>query len=160
MLVNSSSVGEVEFSQPKKARLSEVLKKKSGQVSSVSPVLQHKIPVRSSNDDECDDDSDDSDEKNECREKTNLFGVHFVMWFEVGIEGKDPMDQNEEDWGGKIEFGHQGKSFPTDLEDHFRFLRTGAHSYTLVLVGSWGSNPMSERKCSNLQTMIPEILWL
>ena len=35
---------------------------------------------------------------------TNLFGINYVMWFEVGIEGKDPMDQEEEDWGGTIEF--------------------------------------------------------
>ena len=49
----------------------------SDQVSNVSPVLQHKIPVRSSNDDESDDDSDDTDEKDECREQTILFGVHF-----------------------------------------------------------------------------------
>ena len=41
------------------------------------------------------------------------------MWFEVGIEGKDPMDQEEEDWGGRVEFGYQEKSFPTDLEDYF-----------------------------------------
>ena len=49
--------------------------------------------------------------------KSHLFGVKFVMWFEVGIEGKDPMDQEEDDWGGKIEFGydHDGKSFPTDM---------------------------------------------
>ena len=41
------------------------------------------------------------------------------MRFEVGIEGKDPMDQNEEDWGGKIEFGFHQKTFPIDLEDYF-----------------------------------------
>ena len=44
--------------------------------------------------------------------KSNLFGVKFVMWFEIGIEGKDPMDQDEEDWGGKIEFGFKNKNFP------------------------------------------------
>ena len=91
----------------------------SDQVSNVSPVLQHKIPVKSSNDDESDDNSDDTDEKDECREKTNLFGVNFLMSFEVGIEGKDPMDQDEEDWGGKIEFGFHQKTFPTDMEDYF-----------------------------------------
>ena len=43
----------------------------------------------------------------------------FFKWFELGIEGKDPMDQDEEDWGGKIEFGFYEKTFPTDLEDYF-----------------------------------------
>ena len=41
------------------------------------------------------------------------------MWFEIGIEGKDPMDPDEEDWGGKIEFGFHQKTFPTDMEDYF-----------------------------------------
>ena len=41
------------------------------------------------------------------------------MWFEVGIEGKDPMDQDEEDWGGKIEFGFSDKHFPQEIEDYF-----------------------------------------
>ena len=35
--------------------------------------------------------------------KTYLHGVNYLLWFEVGIEDKDPMD--EEDWGGKVEFG-------------------------------------------------------
>ena len=51
--------------------------------------------------------------------KTNLFGVNFLVWFDIGIEGKDPMNQEEEDWGGKLEFGYQGKRFPTDIEDYF-----------------------------------------
>ena len=72
----------------------------------VSPVLHHKKP-RSKNDD----DNDTEDESDDCREKTNLFGVNFLVWFEVGIEGKDPMDQEEDDWGGKIEFGYVGKTF-------------------------------------------------
>ena len=75
--------------------------------------------MRSIVDDESDDANDDTDEKEECREKTNLFGVNYLMWFEVGIEGKDPMDQDEEEWGGKIEFGFHQKPFPTDLEDYF-----------------------------------------
>ena len=41
------------------------------------------------------------------------------MWFEVGIEGKDPMDQEEEDWGGKLEFGFTDKNFPQEMEDYF-----------------------------------------
>ena len=42
-----------------------------------------------------------------------------MMWFEVGIEGKDPMDQEEEDWGGTIEFGFQDKKFCKEVEDYF-----------------------------------------
>ena len=45
----------------------------SDQVSNVSPVLQHKIPERSSNDDE----SDDTDEKDECLEQINLLLLIF-----------------------------------------------------------------------------------
>ena len=51
--------------------------------------------------------------------KTNMHGVNYVMWFEVGIEGKDSMDPKEEDWGGKLEFGYEKKGFPVDIEDYF-----------------------------------------
>ena len=34
-----------------------------------------------------------------------FWGVKFIMRFEVGIEGKDPMDKDEDDWGGRLEFG-------------------------------------------------------
>ena len=33
------------------------------------------------------------------------------VWFEVGIEGKDPVDQEEEDWVETIEFGFRDKKF-------------------------------------------------
>ena len=59
------------------------------------------------------------EDDDEYGEKTNMFGLNFVMWFDVGIEGKDPMDQNEEDWGGKIEFGFSDKNFPKEMEDYF-----------------------------------------
>ena len=42
-----------------------------------------------------------------------------MMWFEIVIEGKDPMDQEEDDWGDKLEFGIQEKIFLTDKEDYF-----------------------------------------
>ena len=63
----------------------------------------------------------DSDSENsvESHEKSNMFGMNFVMWFEVGIEGKDPMDHDEEDWGGKIEFGFSDKHFPQSIDDYF-----------------------------------------
>ena len=41
------------------------------------------------------------------------------MWFEVGIEGRNPMDQEEEDWGGTMEFGFVDKKFPHEVEEYF-----------------------------------------
>ena len=58
-------------------------------------------------------------EKDNVGVKNNLFGENFMMWFEIGIEGKDPMDQEEDDWGGKIEFGFKDKNFCKDIEDYF-----------------------------------------
>jgi hypothetical protein len=42
-----------------------------------------------------------------------------LVWFEVGIglEGKDPMDQEEEDWGGTIEFCFSDKKFSQEIEN-------------------------------------------
>ena len=117
-VTGNTSGGGTQLSQPKKAKLSGDLDQ-SDQALSVSPILHHKLPVRTRNDDDVDDDIDVSEETNDVSVKTNLFGVNFLVWFEVGIEGKDPMDDEEEDWGGKIEFGYEGKSFPTDIEDYF-----------------------------------------
>ena len=41
------------------------------------------------------------------------------MWFDISIEGKDSMDPEEEDWGGRVNFGFEKKEFPLDLEDYF-----------------------------------------
>ena len=51
--------------------------------------------------------------------KTNMFGVQFVMWFDVSIEGKDSMNPDEDDWGGRIEFGYSKKGFSVELQDYF-----------------------------------------
>ena len=48
-----------------------------------------------------------------------MFGLNFMMWFEIGIEGKSPMNQEEEDWGGRIEFGFSDSNFSKDFEDYF-----------------------------------------
>jgi hypothetical protein len=44
-------------------------------------------------------------------EHSNLFRVKFIMWVKIGIEGKDPMDKDEDDWGGRLEFGFSEKNF-------------------------------------------------
>ena len=83
---------------------------------SSSPDLPHKIPARMIRKSEQESDDEVLDDSHE---KSNLFGVHFVMWFEVGIEGKDPMDREEEDWGGTIQFGFKDKKFSQEMEDYF-----------------------------------------
>jgi hypothetical protein len=55
-----------------------------------------------------------------------------MMWFEVGIEGKDPMDHKEEEWGGTIQFGFKDKKFSQEVEDYFLHLRTIAHCHIHV----------------------------
>ena len=92
------SCGPPQSSKPKKAKLSDDFAVDDN-VLAKSPVLQHKIPSRP----RTDQDSKESENSEDRGEKTNLFGVKYVMWFEVGIEGKDPMDQEEEDWGGRVE---------------------------------------------------------
>ena len=86
-------------------------------VLSVSPVLHHKLPSRPiAGEDNQTQESEDSEDR---QVKTNLYGVKYVLWFDIGIEGKDPMDQEEEDWGGTIEFGFQDKKFCKEVEDYF-----------------------------------------
>ena len=53
------------------------------------------------------------------REKTNLYGMNYLLWFELGIEGKDSMDPSEDDWGGRIEFAFSEKKFDRDFEEYF-----------------------------------------
>ena len=64
--------------------------------------------------------SGENQDVTDVRVKTNMFEVKYLMWFEIGIEGKDPMDQEEDDWGGKIEFGFVDKKFDKDIEDYFQ----------------------------------------
>ena len=62
---------------------------------------------------------ENSDDDDDGHERFNLYGVNFLMWFEAGIERKDPMDQVEEDWGGTIKFGFKDKKFSHEIEDYF-----------------------------------------
>jgi hypothetical protein len=117
--VNDSMQGNIscglpQSSKPKKAKLSDDFAVDDN-VLGKSPVLQHKIPARP----RTDQDSQESEFSEDRGEKTNMFGVKYVMWFEAGIEGKDPMDQEEEDWGGRVEFGFCDKNFSKELEDYF-----------------------------------------
>ena len=78
MQVNISSV-VCEVSQPKKkAKLSAESKLAEDSVAS-SPDLHHKLParMRSGQDENSDGDDDDG------QERSNLYGVNFLMWFSV-----------------------------------------------------------------------------
>ena len=110
------SSGITQSSKPKKAKLSDDLAVDDN-VLGMSHVLLHKLPSRTRTaQDSKDSEEEDSDERGV---QTNLFGVKYVMWFEVGVEGKDPMDQEEEDWGGRVEFGFCDRNFAKELEDYF-----------------------------------------
>ena len=66
-----------------------------------------------------DESDDDHDETEDNRLHTNLFGQNFIMWFEIGIEGKSPMDKGEDDLGGTVEFGFSDNKFAKYVEDDF-----------------------------------------
>ena len=106
---NTSSGETTQSSKPKKAKLSAEVTIADNSLSS-SPDLHHKLPLRS---------SQESEDNEEGRVNTNMFGINFVMWFEIGIEGKCPMDEEEDDWGGKLEFGFSENNFPKEIEDYF-----------------------------------------
>ena len=96
MDANTSS-GESLTPQLKKAKLAVELVPEHNILSS-SPDLPHKQPM-SRKQLHDDDDTEDIDDDN--LEHSNLYGVKYMMWFELGIEGKDPIDEDEDDWGGK-----------------------------------------------------------
>ena len=102
----------------KKAKLSENEASGSSEPKqlSSSPELHHKLPARLRLE------SDITDEGS-CEDNdgvhTNMFGINFVMWFNLSIEGKSVKDPEEEDWGGRIVFGFSDKSFPKEIEDYF-----------------------------------------
>ena len=80
---------------------------------SSSPDLHQKVPMRQPKDI---DDSEDDEVTEDNRLHTHLFGKNFIMWFEIGIEGKSPMDKDEEDWGGTIEFGFSDNKFAKGVQ--------------------------------------------
>ena len=133
LLVNSSSEG-FQISQAKKAKVSAAVTQVDT-VISCSPVLYHKLPMRSNHQES--EFSEDIENSEEDGVKSNLFGVKYMMWFEIGIEGKDSMDQDEEDWGGKIEFGFRNEKFPKDLEDYF-ILFEDECTQSHACAGIWG----------------------
>ena len=64
-----------------------------------SPELPHKLPARS---------MQEGNMSDEVRDgvHTHMFGVNFVMWFDLSIEGKSAIiDPVEQDCGGRLEFG-------------------------------------------------------
>ena len=103
----------------KKLKLSENVASESSvplENKTSSPELHHNVPARSRQEGNISD-----EESDEVRDgvHTNMFGVNFVMWFDISIEGKSAMDREEEDWGGKLEFGFSDKSFPKDIRTIF-----------------------------------------
>ena len=119
----NTSSGESNFSQPKKAKLSDDLIFDDNFLSS-SPDLHHKLPSKSGQHQHEDSENTVSEVSEDTEDQdtemhTNMFGKNFVMWFEIGIEGKSPMDEEENDWGGRIEFGFKDNNFPKDVEDYF-----------------------------------------
>ena len=110
-----TSVGKVVSCPQKKAKLSPDLQI-SGDPDqlSTSPDLHHKVPAGSRQQHEV-----SSEGGGDGGMHTNMFGVNFVMWFDVSIEGKSSMDPEENDWGGRVQFGFNDKTFPKDFEDYF-----------------------------------------
>ena len=122
----SSSVGDSATCPQKKARLSPDLAISSAPDQLSSSPLLHKLAVGSRQHQE------DGISAERGGMHTNMFGINYVMWFDLSIEGKDPMDHLEEDWGGKLEFGFSDKNFPKDFEDYFLLMEdecsTQSHS--------------------------------
>ena len=79
--------------------------------------MPHKLPSRQESVSVAEDSGEVNSEENSVH--TNLYGVNFIIWFDIGIEGKDSMDQEEEEWGGRVEFGFKDSSFPKEIEEYF-----------------------------------------
>eukprot|EP00092_Neocalanus_flemingeri_P048884 GFUD01055985.1.p1 GENE.GFUD01055985.1~~GFUD01055985.1.p1 ORF type:complete len:219 (+),score=63.25 GFUD01055985.1:129-785(+) len=52
----------------------------------------------------------------EGNEKTNLHGFNWLVWFDVQVNGYKGED---EDCGGRVNFGFVDNKFPTTIEDYF-----------------------------------------
>ena len=112
----NTSSGESQIPLRKKAKLVAEFDSMDTILSS-SPDLPHKQPR--SGGQQQDDFEDAGDSCNDNLEHSMLFGVQYIMWFEIGIEQKDPMDKDEDDWGGRLEFGFIENNFSNDVEDYF-----------------------------------------
>ena len=51
--------------------------------------------------------------------RTNLHGIKWLLWFDISIEGKDLMNPELEDRGGRIKFGFKEKNFSKEIDDFF-----------------------------------------
>ena len=71
--------------------------------------LPHKVPGSGSR-------KGEDSSVNMVGDHSELFGINFIMWFDVSIEKRST---DEEDWGGRINFGFDDNKFPKDLEDFF-----------------------------------------
>ena len=100
---NSGSVGEKEdlSVKYKKAKLSQIVASGSShplKPQTSSPELPHKLPSRSRQDSNISDEGSDVVMDGVL---TNIFGINFVMWYEISIERKSALKCDEEEWGGK-----------------------------------------------------------
>ena len=119
MEVEFSPVQDFNSVYNKKSKLSRSDAPGSSNLHPGSPDLPHKLPsrVRSLEEEKLSDD-EGSDEVREGVH-TNMFGVKYLMWFDLSIEGKSALDREEQDWGGKLEFGFSDTSFSKDIKDYF-----------------------------------------
>ena len=102
--------------QFKKAKLSDDIStpipasSKSKNLAS-SPELAHKVPRSFSSNEQ-----DNAGKMDDDGTHTNLFGLNYIMWFDLSIEGRTTED---EDWGGRINFGYSDNKFDKELEEYF-----------------------------------------
>ena len=107
----------------KKARLSMAVEAPGSSQTpdnlATSPVLHHKLPGSGSR--------TEQDQGSTAADHTNMFGSKFIMWFDISIEGRST---DEEDWGGRINFGFLDNKFLKDLEDYFLMMEDECSSQT------------------------------
>jgi hypothetical protein len=67
------------------------------------------------------------------------------MWFEIDIEGKCPMYEEEDYWGGKLEFRFSGNNFPKRLRTFFLLFEDKCtQSHICAGIGYGSSLPSQE----------------
>ena len=126
---NSGSAVEEEdhLVNNKKAKLSKIVASGSAhplkQLDS-SPELPHKLPTRPRQEGNISDEGSDE----------VMDGVHTNLIY--SIEGKSSMDREEEDWGGRLEFGFNDNLFPKETQDYFLLIEDECSTHSHNCGGS------------------------